>query len=452
VGAGRKLTLSQSLIYSFGNMSSQLLQWSVAMFLLDFYSPPEAQYRLLPIGLVSTIMAVGRFVDAPLEPVVGYWSDRTNTRWGRRIPFMLFCGLPLCVFFVLLWYPPFPPNSMALTIYITAVNTCFFLLITLIFCPYLSMLPEIARSNEERVFVNQLMQIFLFAGTGIVMVLPVFYSPINRHPEMFLIVGALGLVSIYIPVFGIKEKEYTRKDDEEESYGIFQALMWTFTNRAFLLYVASSIFFWIGFQVIMNGLIFVVNVLLGKPDSFMTLVFGMTLISVMVSFVAIYYLTRRYTKKFIYMLSCIIMALIMPLEYFLAYDNFLGLPVLETALAIFFLLGFPMAGILSVGMPFVADIADYDSKITGRRREAIFFGAQGILNKIAISLSYLLTGQLFSIFGYTRENPLGIQLLGPVTGAFLLVGCLIFMFYPLNERTLELEPVFWKRKKLSGGK
>ena len=97
----------------------------------------------------------------------------------------------------------------------------------------------------------------------------------------------------------------------------------------------------------------------------------------------------------------------------------------------------------------LADIADYDAKITGHRREAIFFGSQGILNKLSISLSFIISGQLFEIFGYTKDNPLGIQLLGPITGAFLLIGCVIFIFYPLNENTLELEPVrlFRKNKK-----
>lgn len=437
-----KLPLSRSLSYSLGNMSSQLLQWAVQMFIMDFYACSNPDKRLLSIATVSSILMIGRILDAPLEPLVGYWSDqRTNTRWGRRIPYLLFFGLPLCIFFSLIWFPPFKPHTNAMAGWLIFTNTGFFLLITMVICPYLALLPEIAVTSKGRIFVNQLMQVFLFIGTGIVMALPMFFNPVNDHPQMFLIIAVLGLISIYIPVFTINEKKLSRKRDDEESYSLLEALKWTFKNKAFVMYVIASVFFWVGFQVVMNGLKFIVNVLLDKPDDFLTILFGITLVSILISFVIINKLSTRFSKKTIYLGSNFLMAVIIPLEYLLRLDNVMGLPTLPLAILIFFLLGVPMAGILSAGMPLLADIADYDAKITGRRREAIFFGAQGILNKLAIALSFGISGFLFDRYGYTHDNPLGIQLLGPVTGAIILVGCFLFYFYPLNEKTLELEPV-----------
>jgi len=380
---------------------------------------------------------------------VGYLSDRTKTRWGRRIPYLMFGGIPLAVFFVLMWYPPFKPNTTAMAAWLVATNTCFFLTVTVVFCPYLGLMPEITRTKDERIFVNQLMNIFLFAGTGIVMVLPMFFNPVNDNPMMFVIIAVLGLVSIFIPVIGIKEEKFSLSSGNEEHYGIIQALKWTFSNKAFLFFVAGSIFYWVGFQIVMNGLKYVVNDLLGKDDTFMTKLFVMIVISVILSFVLMNKISKKVSKKTIYIVCSLIMGLTIPLEYFLAYDNFLGLPTLTTAYIIFFFLGVPIAGIMTVQTPMLADIADYDAKLTGHRREAIFFGAQGILNKYSIALSFVISGQLFEIFGYTKENPMGIQLLGPVTGAFILIGCIIFIFYPLNEKTLELEPVrlFGRKKK-----
>lgn len=441
------LPLSRSISYSFGNMSSQLLQWAVAMYLMDFYGSPDVSKRLLPIKLVTFILGIGRVLDAPLEPIVGYWSDqRTKTRWGRRIPYLLFFGLPMCLFFALMWYPPFKPGTTAMAGWLVFTNTGFFLLITLVFCPYLALLSEVSITSKGRIFVNQLMQLFLFLGTGVVMILPAIFSPVNDHPEMFLIIAALGLISIYVPVFTINENKLTRKKDDEESYGLVEALLWTFKNKAFVMYVIASVFFWVGFQVVMNGLKFIVNVLLGKPDSFLPVLFGMTLISIIISFVIINILSTKISKKVIYLGSNILMAAIIPLEYLLKMENIFGLPTLPVAMVIFFLLGVPMAGILSAGMPILADIADYDAKLTGRRREAIFYGAQGILNKLSIALSFWVSGFLFDRFGYTVDNPLGIQLLGPVTGGIIFIGCIIFIFYPLNEKTLELEPVRLFRK------
>ena len=84
----------------------------------------------------------------------------------------------------------------------------------------------------------------------------------------------------------------------------------------------------------------------------------------------------------------------------------------------------------------------------------VVLGASGDLaqRKIYPALFFLYGQGLlpanFNIFGFSRENPMGIRLLGPVAGVFVLIGAVIFVFYPLNEKTLELEPVrLFKRKK-----
>jgi len=426
-------------MYSAGNMSSQFLQWAFVTYLVYYYSPPDEANRLLPVGITTAVVAIGRFLDGFLEPLTGYWSDRANTRWGRRIPFIMFGGLPMCVFFMLLWYPPFEPNSFGMIAWLTVISTLFWFCITLVFCPYLALLAEIAQTSRDRILISQLMQVFLFVATGLVMYLPSVFEPIRENPQMFLLIGLLGLVSIYMPVIGIPEKKYTLRKQEEEAYSLIEALKWTFTNRAFLVYVISSIFLMMGFQTIMNGIMYIVTVLLGRPESDLIFFFGIILVSTMICFFITMKLSEKYTKKFVYSLCILIMGLVLPFAFFLGNDTFLGISTYHFGCVIFFFLGFPVAGIVSLGLPIIADIADYDEKITGRRREAIFYGAQGILQKYTIALTYVLQGFLFSRYGYTPGNHLGIQLLGPVTGAFVVIGFFIFLFYPLDEKTTTLE-------------
>lgn len=437
-----KLPLWRALMYCSGNMSSQLLQWTFGMYLMYFYCPPAGSglISLLPIATVSLILSAGRIIDGFLEPIVGFWSDRTRTRWGRRIPFIMFGGLPMCVFFLLMWYPPFKPNTWQMAAWLMGTQTLFWLSVTTVFCPYLALLAEIVRTNKERVTLSMIMQVFLVIGTGVVMALPSMFEPIREHREMFVIIAVMGLISIYAVVFGVPEKKYCGEHAAEQ-YGILEALKWTFTNKAFVIYLIGSLFMWLGFQILMNGLMYVNTVLLGKPEGYMMVWFGVIFLSVAISFVVILKLLDRVTKKTFYLVGNLWMAITIPMLYFLGYDSIFGIKTIYFAYVFFVLAGFPVAVLMSLGLPILADIADYDAKLVGKRREAIFFGAQGILQKFVISLSFIIQGALFNQFGYSMTNNMGVRLLGPATGVFVIIGVAVFYFYPLNERTLELEPV-----------
>jgi len=112
-----------------------------------------------------------------------------------------------------------------------------------------------------------------------------------------------------------------------------------------------------------------------------------------------------------------------------------GLVLSETAIAflVFSLTGFSIAAIMVLPMPILSDVIDLDELRTGERREAMYFGAQGFLQKLGAGLSGIIMTQLFSRFGYSREQHLGVDLLGPVGGFLVLIGFAIFMFYPLTE-------------------
>jgi len=81
----------------------------------------------------------------------------------------------------------------------------------------------------------------------------------------------------------------------------------------------------------------------------------------------------------------------------------------------------------------VAAVSDLEVKLSGQKREAMYFGAQGFILKLAMGLSTLITGALLQLFGSTITAPLGIQLTGPVSALFILIGVLVFARYPEEE-------------------
>ena len=87
------------------------------------------------------------------DPLIGYWSDRTTSRWGRRLPFVLFATPFWVLFFALLGTPPNGHESIANAVYLFAMLQGFYLFSTLSGGPFESLLPEIAVSSKDRVGV-----------------------------------------------------------------------------------------------------------------------------------------------------------------------------------------------------------------------------------------------------------------------------------------------------------
>jgi GPH family glycoside/pentoside/hexuronide:cation symporter len=97
------------------------------------------------------------------------------------------------------------------------------------------------------------------------------------------------------------------------------------------------------------------------------------------------------------------------------------------------LFGIPVSTIFVVPDAIVAAVSDLEERLSGQRREAMYFGAQGFVLKLALGLSTVITGGLLDSFGKTAEQPLGIQLTGPVAALFTIIGAIIFFGYPEQE-------------------
>jgi GPH family glycoside/pentoside/hexuronide:cation symporter len=97
------------------------------------------------------------------------------------------------------------------------------------------------------------------------------------------------------------------------------------------------------------------------------------------------------------------------------------------------LMGPPFAGFLVLPNAIIADIIDYDEKITGLRREGMYYGIQALVIKIGISLATGVAGIIMETFGKDIGRDLGVRLLGPVAAVFIFIALFVFKFYNLGE-------------------
>jgi GPH family glycoside/pentoside/hexuronide:cation symporter len=246
---------------------------------------------------------------------------------------------------------------------------------------------------------------------------------------MIWVMGAIGLIMLYIPVL-IREKDYA--ESEPATLGLADALKTTFRNRPFLIYLAGNVTFWLGFNIVTLNIPAYVTVLLGGTEGDTAIYFGLVLAVALICFPLVNIFSKKFGLRAVMFFSLILFALLLPFIYFLGRP-LLGLSPQVFGYVLMALFGIPVSTIFVVPDAIVAAVSDLEERLSGQRREAMYFGAQGFVLKLALGVSTVITGGLLDSFGKTVEQPLGIQLTGPVAALFTLIGAVIFFRYPERE-------------------
>jgi GPH family glycoside/pentoside/hexuronide:cation symporter len=378
-------------------------------------------------------------VDGFAEPIVGWASDRARTRFGRRLPFVLF-GTPVLVCaFLALFFPPFGPGQSAATgLYLALVNTIFWCAFTAVVAPYLALLPEIATSSDERTRISTLMTAFsILATIGGNLVLGAVVAKFQGGRALFgvhfangfepqaLAIAALACGFFYLSIAFVRERPHS--DGDPPHLPFRAAVTESFRNPAFLPLVIPLSVFLIGVNIVVTSVPYLGRAILHASEAEASYGTAAVYLSAGVSLPLVGRAVARFGKKQVYSGALLAMALV-----------FAAIPLVAvsprptaTYLGLMVLLGVPVGALLVLGRVLISDVIDADFARTGLRREAMYFGMQGLMTKVSFGVGPLLATQLFAHFGNTAEQPLGILLCGPVAGLLGIAGWLAFRRYPL---------------------
>lgn len=427
----KKLPVLGKVAYGIGAGGWSLIDRIMVTWLFYFYvvSPIKGEEALVSGVVFGVIMFLGRVVDAVADPLVARWSDNLDSRLGRRIPFMIYSGVLYTAVFVALFYPPTAGESAINNVYLTLMLGIYFALFTAYVCPYLALLPELARTNEDRVDLATYKAIFSIIGVaGAAIGGGILINSMGNY-GMIWVMAAIGLVLLYVPAL-IREKDYATS--EPATLGLIDALVTTFRNRPFVIYLAGMVAFNLGFTIVTLNIPPYVTVLLGGTEGDTAIYFGLVLGVALLCFPLVNILSKKYGLKTVMLSSLTLLFLFLPGIYFLGRPLF-GLAPAYFGYILMALLGVPVSSIFVVPDAIVAAVSDLEERLTGQRREGMYFGAQGFVSKLAMGLSSVITGFLLDYFGKTAAQPLGIQLTGPVAALFVLIGAIIFIYYPEKE-------------------
>ncbi|MGC9319327.1 MAG: MFS transporter [Armatimonadota bacterium] len=408
-GAG-PVPLLHKLLYGVGYVSLGVTSIMVMTWIEERYLPTEGEGTVALALVTGTAFLIaltaGRVVDAVADPLIGYWSDRVRTRWGRRKPFIFLGGPLFAVMFALMWLPPVQeaaalPSTLN-AVYLAVTASVFFFAFTVVVCPYLAMLPEITADPSERVSLATWQGAFNVAGTVGGMVLASYLVDVYGYRTMALVLAPILLVCLWIPLLVPTPVQAQSSCDLD----LRRAVVGTLRNPWFPPYVVSQVCLWLSLSVILAAAISMVKGLAGVGDFEASLPVAAALLVAGALFPAVRPVALRIGKPRL-LLGGTIWFAVMMVPLMLLGRLPLPLSIYWQAVLIMALAGPSVAALFALPNAMVADIVDHDEGLTGQRREAIYFGVQGLLVKAGMGIGTGTAGLLLASLGDTAQNPGG---------------------------------------------
>ncbi|HUF02163.1 MAG TPA: MFS transporter [Gaiellaceae bacterium] len=424
-----RLPLRAQVLYASSSLGGEALTQSRSLWLLYFYT--EANDFLTPFA-VGAILTVARLVETVDDGLIGFWSDRTRSRLGRRIPFVL-AATPFWALFSFLLFTPPTSSTAAAAAYLFIVLELYFLASTLSGGPYEALLAEITPRSDERVRITGMRVYFGAAGAGLGLVGSGLLIDSFGYAAMAATIAIIALTFRYLGIAGVWR--YAKQSQTPADIGLKDALAATLANRYFLYFLPTFALFQLGFQVIVGSLPFLVEAVLDTDDAGAWVsVLAAVAIATMIAMIPLAAIgSRRTSKRRVYRISMLAAVALFPL---LAFAGFVpGIPAEAQLVAAAVIAGLPIAGNYLFPAPLTADIVDHDSLRTGLRREATYYGAQNFVEKTTAALAPLILGALLEL-GRTADDPLGVRLVGPIAAVLVLAGLLSFRRYDLPDDVL----------------
>jgi len=439
---GRAMSWGQRLAYAAANCGVGMLPAVVGSWAMYYYAPPPDDGVLtpyVPLSVVGVALFLGRLAEALINPFIGYWSDKTRTRLGRRVPYMLL-GTPIMVAaFVCMWFPLVQHESMLNAVYVAFLAVVTHSMFAVVVAPYLSLLPELTPHNNERIVVSSVMGVFeilgtlaAIAGTGVL--ISMYKGGIGgQGPTGFngfklsgILVGALTFSAFYITGWLVREKPYS--EAKAVNLRFRESAVSAFRNPSFTPYLAVVVAIRLALDTVIVVIPYIVTTVMGGTEMDAAyLQMGIMVLAILL-FPLVNRWSERAGKKKVMIQGTLGFVVLLPLTS--TVGKWPVFPPLVQGSIVFLLAALPVAVISVLQRPLIADVIDHDETLSGFRREALYNGMEGLFTRSASGMAWVVASLLFSRFGNTADDPLGILLCGPVAGAMLAIGVLLFRRYP----------------------
>ncbi|MGA3143668.1 MAG: MFS transporter [Verrucomicrobiota bacterium] len=431
------LRFVEKLGYGLGDTASHFVWDMVGFWLLIFYTDV---YKI-PAAAAGTIMLIARFWDMGIDPAIGVISDRTQTRWGKFRPYILFGAVPYAVLAVLTFTTP-NFGETGKIIYACATYALLMTAYAAVNIPYSSLAAVMTSDTYERAGVNQYRFICAFTGqlvvTGLPLTLAKYFGGGNEamgYQHTLILFGCLSVVFFFITFMTTKERVKPSKSLEGS---VGEDLGNLFKNRPWIILAIVGIVSFVMFAMQNAAIAFYFKYYIGKEDSVQLFnVIGTIALIVALPFSKP--LARRFGNKNVFIGSSLISGVFFISLYLPGEKDIITIYALNILAKMAYAPAVPLLWTM------IADSADYSEWKSGRRATGLYFSAAIFAQKAGWGIGAAIAGWVLWIFNYvadaiqTQTALTGIKLLISVIPGVLYMSCALFMFfYTIDSKTTDL--------------
>jgi len=411
-----------------GNMFFTVIGFYLLFYLTDIVR--------LPAVLAGTVLMIGKIWDAVTDPVTGYVSDRTVSRWGRRRPYMFIGSILTFVGMALLFSSPHITEPFPLFLIMTLFFCLVSLAYTLVNIPYAALLPELSPDFDQRTILTGYRMSFAVLGTlaGAALVIPIvnLFSTAQRGWfAMGAFMGFIMMLSAMATIFMVKEPIRTKR---EKGSGFIRTYIEALGHKVFLKALIPWTLFIGGTTVVQGSLVYFFKYIYKDENLFQIALLSLLLVSLL--FIPFWvWASKRLGKRLCYIIGISIMSAGVLLFAFIGGPG-------KTVFAFLIMAGAGVGLSTHYVMPhsILPDVVEYDAIKSGVRREGVFSSLWTFSSKIGQAVALAVSGLILDLFRYQPDAALepltltGIRLLcGPVPVLFYILGIIVLAGYPITR-------------------
>ena len=443
------IKLREKIGYGFGDMASSMFWKLFGSYLMIFYTDVFG----LPAAIVGTMFLITRVWDSAFDPIVGIVADRTNSRWGKFRPYLLYLAIPFAIIGVLTFITPDWSNTSKL-IYAYITYSLMMMVYSAINVPYASLLGVMSPDPKERNTLSTYRMTFAYIGSFVALLLfmpMVNYFSIDKSEQhgwtMAVVIIAIMCALLFYGCFSwtrervkpIKEKQNPLKDDLKD---LFQNKPWwillgagiaalvfnsirdgatVYYFKYFVVEDTYSTVSFFGISFVLSGLYLAV----GQAANIIGVVLAAPI-------------SNRIGKKATYMGAMVIATVLSIIFYWFDRSQLTMIFIFQVLISICAGSIFPLLWSM------YADCADYSELRTGNRATGLIFSSSSMSQKFGWAIGSAVTGWLLAYFGFqanvaqSAEAINGIKMFLsflPAVGTVLSV--LFISMYPLSETKMK---------------
>lgn len=356
------------------------------MYLPAFY----AQELHLTAGLVGLVFLVARLWDGLADILIGWGSDRSTFRLGRRKPWVIL-GAPLLM--VSTWYLC-NPHPNASFVYLAFWVALFYTSFTAVKIPHLSWGTELATDYVERSRVTTYREAFTMLGNLLFVSLPlVFLSNDAPLREVLFLITLAVLATVPVTALAASLQVPDRPSRDGAETHLLKGLIALARDRVLMRFLTARLLWAVEEGIGNSLLLFSIGVGLNLPDKFFWAIF-ILYVATLSAMPLTLRLARRVEKHKILAGGIAIQALVFGCFLVIPAGHFVPVAVLWAVV------GMANTAMLSLPTSILADIIDRDEALTGRRRSGAYVALDNLVFKIGMALGVGISFGLLSLVDY----------------------------------------------------